>query len=210
MKACTWSICRLLFCGLLGCCLATPALLKASPRPEEKPTSAQAGPSDEQMWAEVMKLAAPGPNHEMLKSWAGSWKARTKSWMGPGEPQVTEGSVERSVILGGRYLKEEYTGMFNGMPFQGLGLTGYDNISKEFVSTWVDSFGTGIMRSRGRVDSTGKMLTWSATSNDPITKKEVTMKMVNQIVDPATQVFSMYENREGQEVKTMEITYTRK
>ncbi len=162
------------------------------------------------MWGEVMKQAAPGPNHEMLKSWVGSWSAHTKSWMGSSEPQVSEGSVERSLILGGRYLKEEYTGTFNGMPFQGLGLTGYDNISKEFVGNWVDNFGTGIMRSRGTLDSAGKLLTWSATSNDPITKKEVTMKMVSQVVDPATQVFSMYENHEGKEVKTMEITYTRK
>ncbi len=32
-----------------------------------------------------------------------------------------------------------------GMPFEGMGIDGYDNLAKQYVSTWVDNMGTGIM-----------------------------------------------------------------
>jgi hypothetical protein len=36
-----------------------------------------------------------------------------------------------------------------GMPFEGLGYTGYDNVRRKYVGTWMDSFGTGLMNSIG-------------------------------------------------------------
>ena len=48
--------------------------------------------------------------------------------------------------LDGRYIKVDVAGDMPGMgPFTGFGLTGFDNVSKKFVSTWVDNMGTGMM-----------------------------------------------------------------
>src|SRR5262249_52979692 len=99
----------------------------ASAKPAAKAAAKAAPMSEDQMMAEMMKLATPGPYHEMLKKFAGSWKTETKMWMGPGEPQVSEGTAEASMILGGRFLKQEAKGNFMGQPFEGFGLTGYDN-----------------------------------------------------------------------------------
>jgi len=37
-----------------------------------------------------------------------------------------------------------------GMPFEGMGLDGYDNASKEYISIWIDNMGTGIMYMKGK------------------------------------------------------------
>jgi len=72
----------------------------------------------------MMKAAAPGPMHELLKPMAGNWKTTAKSWMQPGtEPQVSEGTCESTWILGNRYLQSSYKGDMGGMPFEGVGIT---------------------------------------------------------------------------------------
>jgi hypothetical protein len=38
----------------------------------------------------------------------GRWKAVVKSWNGPGEPTVSEGTSENRMILGGRYLEQKF------------------------------------------------------------------------------------------------------
>ena len=52
-----------------------------------------------------------------------------------------------------------------GMPFEGIGYTGYDNVQQRYVGTWMDSFGTGLMNSVGvgrptdeRIDFIGEMI----------------------------------------------------
>ena len=170
-------------------------------------------PSQDEMMAAWMKLAAPGEHHAQLKALAGSWKTVVKSWEGPGEPKVSEGTCESTLMMDGRYLKEEYTGDFGGMPFQGIGITGYDNIKKKYVSSWVDNFGTGIMESEGTIDPAKKVITYHSKMPDPMNPmsgKMVPVKMTTRIVDDGSHIFTMYGNREGKEVRQMEITYTRK
>lgn len=60
---------------------------------------------------------------------AGSWITTTSIWMsGPGsEPMVTEGTSEKSWVLGGRWLEERYQGTMMGRPLEGRGMTGFDN-----------------------------------------------------------------------------------
>ncbi len=52
-------------------------------------------------------------------------------------------------MLGGQFLEQRYTGNSMGMPFEGIGYTGYDNVQRKYVGTWMDSFGTGQMNSVG-------------------------------------------------------------
>jgi hypothetical protein len=185
----------------------------AAEKPVDKtapPKAAGGAPGSEQdMMAAYMKYSTPGPEHELLKSLAGNWKAVTKAWMGPGDPQVSEGRAVRTVILGGRYLKDEYTATFMNQPFEGFGVTGYDLLKKEYVSTWSDTMGTAILIARGKADATGKVLTLVASYEDPVTGQKKTMKEITRILDPNKNVFEIWEDNAGKEVKTMEVTYTR-
>jgi len=65
---------------------------------------------DERM-AAWMKYAQPGDGHRFLRQLAGSWEASTKLWMEPGAPPMeSTGSSVNERIMGGRFLKSDYTG----------------------------------------------------------------------------------------------------
>jgi hypothetical protein len=69
------------------------------------------------------KLATPGAPHKLLESMTGSWRTHTKSWMEPGTPPVeSEGTCEQKMLLGGRYLQQEFKGDMMGTPFTGIGV----------------------------------------------------------------------------------------
>ncbi|HZI93470.1 MAG TPA: DUF1579 domain-containing protein [Patescibacteria group bacterium] len=209
MTKCRWMLCRLVLCGILGCCVAGTAMAIAAPA-ETKAKSAKAAPAkmtDEQMMAEMMKLGTPGPNHEMLKKFVGSWKTVTKMWMGPGEPQSSDGSAEYSMILGGRLLKDEYKGTFMGGPFEGFGLTGYDNKKGRFITVWGDTMMTGLIEVDGTYNAATREMTFKGMMN--MVGPPTPYRMVTKFVDDNHFVFSWYERREGKETKTMEIDYTR-
>jgi len=198
-------------CLLAATVLVLSPAFAADKKPGEKEPkpAAPAQMSEQEMMALYMKYATPGPEHEVLKSWAGNWKVVSKSWMAPGEPQVSEGRVVRSMVLGGRYLQDEYKAILMGQPFEGMGITGYDLYKKEWVSFWIDTMGTGFLLARGKMDPSGKVMTMTATYDDPATGEKKSIKEITKIVDANQQVFEMWESRGGKEVKSMELTYTR-
>src|SRR6185436_18255599 len=98
-------------------------------------------------WQEAM---TPSAGHARLMSMVGSWRAKTTFTMAPGAPdQVSSGTSVHRMVLNGRYLEQNYKGTSMGMPFEGIGYTGYDNVQKRYVGTWMDTFGTGVMHSHG-------------------------------------------------------------
>ena len=89
-------------------------------------------------------------------------------------------------------------------------LTGYDNMMKKYVSSWIDNMGTGIVMSEGSVDAAHKLFTFHSMVNDPMTGKPGKVKMVSKVVDDNRHVFSYYGDQGGKEMLQMEITYLRK
>lgn len=166
-------------------------------------------PSDEMM-AAYMKVATPGEHHDYLKPLAGSWRTVAKMWTAPDQMQISEGDCETEWVMGGRYLKEVCTGTMQGQPFSGMGLSGYDNMGKKYVGSWIDTMGTGILNWEGSLDSTRKVLTSTTTVMNPMTGKKDKVKMVTKIIDKDKHVFSMYGIHDGKESLEFELTYTRK
>ena len=160
--------------------------------------------------AEMMKYAKPGPMHALLDPLVGTWKTVNKSWMGPGDPIVSEGTCERSWLMGGRFLQSKYTGMFQNMPFEGMEILGYDMKKKEYQSVWIDNMGTMLSVSTGgQADPTGKTIAINSSFDDPVTGKAVPYRMVTTIIDNNSHVFAMIGSNNGKDFTQMEITYTR-
>jgi hypothetical protein len=157
------------------------------------------------------KLATPGAPHKVLASMAGTWNARMKCWMEPDKPPVeSTGTSETKMIFGGRFLHMDFAGDMMGTPFSGLGLTGYDNHTKKYMSTWIDSMGTVTLFFEGTGSPDGKTITQECRYDDPI-KGPMKWRSVTRIVDDNTHLFEMYgTDKSGKEAKMMEITYTRK
>ena len=188
--------------------LAATCALAAEPAKRAAKPAAKPDPAQDAVMAEMMKLGAPGAAHEKLKGMEGKWKAVQKSWYAPGEPTVSEGVAENRLILGGRFLEQHYQGTAMGQPFEGHGLTGYDNKKGEYTVFWVDNTSTSMMTGTGSMDAAGTDLTTKAMGIGP-DGKPTELKMVTHVVDASRHVFSMYTTVDGKEQLIMEITYTR-
>jgi len=158
-----------------------------------------------------MKAGTPGAPHEWLASQAGVYEMKTRSWMEPGGPPIEEsGTATRTMMLDGRVLVEEMSSTMMGTPFAGHLLMGYDNVSGEYWSVWMDSMSTGMMVSKGSCDDQ-KACTYSGSWNDPVRKGPVEARMTMRWTSPTTEIFEMYgPGKDGKEMKMMEITYTKK
>ncbi len=166
--------------------------------------------SDADMKA-MMAYSTPGEIHQMLAKTVGSWKGDITMWMQPGAaPMKIVGESTNEMILGGRYLQEKNTGNFMGSPYEGIGLIGYDNAKKIFVSSWVDNMGTGMMYLTGTWDAPTKTITFTGTMVDPTAGGDVKVREVYKLVDDNTQIMEMYSITNGKEFKNMEIKYSRK
>lgn len=158
-----------------------------------------------------MKAATPGEEHAHLAEMAGDWNLTVKMWEAPGaEPTVSEATASSELIMGGRYLRETVNGNMMGMPFVGESLTGYDNVTGKYWSTWIDNMSTGMMSSRGSWDEEAGGLVMKGEYADPMTGEMSKSKSIGKKVSDDEWVFEMWgEGPEGEMMKMMEITYER-
>jgi hypothetical protein len=200
------------FVRTIGLSLALAFAVTAGAQDKAQPDAKKAPPMDPKQQAMMeawQKAATPGPQHKELAAMAGNWDVTIKSFEGP-QPQVTTGKAVRKMILGGRFLQEDYSGTYMGQPFQGFGLTGYDNVLKQYTLFWVDSMGTAMMVGEGHMDASGKVLTSTMTYTDPMTAKRAPMRQVMKEEGADTEIFEMYgPGPDGKEMKMLEMTYKR-
>lgn len=174
-----------------------------------------AGISDaekQEMQKKMEAAGTPGPAHKALEVFVGNWKAEVKCWMDPsGPPNVSQGTAKTSWILNGRFLEEEFHGEMMGKPFTGRSLLGYDNVKQTFNTVWVSDMQTSIFTSEGKGESGYKVITLQGKSTCAATgQKDVPIKTVFRVISPDKHTFEMFDGSKGENVKTLEITYTRK
>ena len=160
-------------------------------------------------WKEYM---TPGEAHKMMANEEGNWNCDMTFWMGPDAPPQKETlSCEIKMILDGRYQQSTYTGNMMGMPFEGISTVAYDNATNEYVSTWIDNMGTGMMVLRGTFNGNTRTTTLNGTMVDPVTKTVKEVRELYDIVDENTRKMQMFETpKGGKKYKSMEIILTRK
>lgn len=166
--------------------------------------------AENKAWMESLKL---GEAHKMLAKGAGTWDADVTMWMTNGEPPMQSKSTSVTTMLfGGLYQQSKHHGNMMGMPFEGMSITGYDNVKKEYTSTWIDNMGTGIFVATGNWDEATKSLNLSGTMKNPVNGLDCTVREVFRFPDDNTQILEFYgpDRKTGKEFKSMEIKYTRK
>ena len=183
-------------------------------KPADKPTAEESAKMLEEMaaMAESMKIAAPGEHHKHLEYFIGKWKTKTKMWMGgPGsEAMESDGTSEFKWVLGGRWVMEEHKGSFMGMPYEGIGLSGYDNYRNMYVGSWYSNMGTNVLSMSGmRHPETGLFTSYGEMDEPAMKVVGRTVKYVTKIIDKNSYVFSIIDLHAGDDYKVIEITYTR-
>ena len=153
----------------------------------------------------------PGPKHQWLASFTGTWEADVIGYMDPAKPDTSKLIQTYSMILNGLYQEAKLTGTMMGMPFEGRSINGFDNAKKKFQTTWMDSFSSGFTYMTGDYDSTSKTLNLKGTQSNPSTGKDMGIREIMKIIDNDTYTLTMYgDGPGGKEIKYMEGTFKRK
>jgi len=191
-----------------------------SGRSATQPAASSGQPNQQEMMKQMMELAKLNENHKLLSDLDGNWTYTIKFWMNPdpnAKPEESKGTAVRKSMMDGRYSTLDVTGKMEmpgpdgkkkEMTFKGHGIDGYDNVKKKFVGSWVDNMGTGIMFSEGIYDPATKTFTYTS-EYEAVPGMKQQIREVIKITDNNHHTLEWYENRGGQEVKTMEIAYTR-
>jgi hypothetical protein len=163
----------------------------------------------DKMWKENMTIS---DNHKLLAKTNGTWNGEVTMWMADGAPpsKSTSTSTTKS-IFGGLYSQTNHTGDMMGMPFEGQATMGYDNLKKEFFSTWMDNMGSGILIMTGQYDAGKKQITLTGTTRC-MNGQDAEMKEVFTMTDDDNHLMEMWgpDPATGKQYKNMEIKYTRK
>lgn len=201
---------------------ATLAWTNAARSGEEDDKAAAGGPSMEEMqkaMEEWMASMKPGDNHKRLNQFVGEWNAEFKMYMqGPGsDPIVTKGTSTIKWVLGGRYLQEEYKGeMLNPMtgqkmPYEGIGMQGYNNTRNIYEGTWASSMDTSIYTMKGTWPPNSNVINMYGEMDEPMMKMYGrTVNYRTTVVDKDTRKFEIFDLAAGPDFKVIEIMYTRK
>jgi hypothetical protein len=191
---------------LAACLLAAPAAFAQDAAPPEMSAEMQA------MMEAWQKSATPGPEHaRLVEQFAGTWNAEQTMWMEPGtEPMVQSATAVGAGILGGRQVRMTYQGSFMGQPFEGIAHTGYDNVTGRYTSSWMDNMSTGTFNSTGSYDAATRTYTFTGSMPDPMADgAPVPIRETIRIDSGDRHVMEMFETRDGAEMRTMEIVFTR-
>jgi hypothetical protein len=131
-----------------------------------------------------MKAGAVTADHEALRYFAGRWRVEGKMWAAPGVPATESVNTNAGeMILGGRYVRLSYKGEMMGQPFEGLQISGYDNIAKAYTTFWIDNSSTSFYLLKGTYDAAKKTYTFTGRWTDPL-GGETPVRMVIRIVSP--------------------------
>ncbi|MFN0132249.1 MAG: DUF1579 domain-containing protein [Phycisphaerales bacterium] len=191
-----------------------PAPSKAT-QPTTKPSSVKpdaAMPPMDPMMEAWMKAGTPGPEHAQFKMMEGTWDAVSKMY-DPANPTATptesKATMVNKLAFGGRFLMHDYSGDFMGMPFNGVGSFGFNNVTKKYEGTWMDSMSTGVMFMTGAYNEATKTYTLTGEIDSPMGGK-MKQRQIIKIVDANKHTLEMFTTEPGkEECKCMEITYTR-
>lgn len=184
---------------------------------EAQQQAAQPSPEAQKqaMMETMQKFGSPSEGHKVFETLAGKWTYEGEWRMSPeAAPESMKGTVTNTLIFGGRFLKQEISGppMAEGMPaFEGLGLTGYNNMRGEYQTVWLDNMGTGLMQGKGRFDAATSTLSDEGSFSCPMTGETHRWYRADwQIVDPNHTVYKSYSKApDGNEFKSTEIRYAR-
>lgn len=210
------------FLLLFAACLLFACNSEKKTDEDKKETSSSDSPKDGNKAAMEMPDSAtmaknwqdymtPGEEHKMMAKWDGTWTGEVTMWM-PGAPeQKSTSTAENKMIMNGLYQQSTHTGDMMGMPFNGISIVGFDVHKKEFISSWIDNMGSGIMVLKGPWDAATKTITLKGTMTDPGTKGDCEIRETFKIIDDNNQEMEMFlKMPDGSEMKTMNIKYTRK
>lgn len=169
----------------------------------------------EEMMKEWAKMKTPGPQHEVLKVFEGSWLG-TGSFTEQGMTSKFTESATATMIFDGRFLRigarmtsEAAPGM-PPMAMESLIFVGYDNAKQKYVHAMLGDWSTAVGTAEGAYDAATKTFTMTGVETLGA-GKERKYRMVQHIVSNDEWTLEMYVTQpDGKETKSGAAVYKRK
>ncbi|BFM42922.1 hypothetical protein CFS9_15630 [Flavobacterium sp. CFS9] len=177
---------------------------------KEEPVAEQPVDSAAQMKA-WQEYATPGAPHKLMADEVGTWNCEMTFWSEPnGKPEKATSTANVKMILGGRYQESNYQGTMMGQAFEGKSTLAYNNASKEYTTTFIDNMGTGMLVATGKYDESTKSMELKGDMVNPVNGKKTPYREIYTIVDAKTRKMEMFDVKNGEEFKSMEIIMKKK
>ena len=170
-------------------------------------------PEQAEMMKKWMEVATPGEPHKGLGMLAGTWDMTMTGMM---MESASKGVSTFTSVLGGRFVRQEVKAEMGDFgPFEGIGYTGYDNMKKKYVMSWMDSMGTMMLHAEGLASKDGKEVRFWGTMDECTTgEHDKPVMYVHREVSKDEFVFEMHDSHMGMggdgTTKVMSITYKRR
>lgn len=165
------------------------------------------------MSEQEFQLPTPGEAHAKLQPFEGTFRAEVKIWSGSDEPMVSFGTMTNSWHLGGLYLHQDYVGdpQEDGAPgFAGKGYWGYNFASQKYEGFWIDIASSMMQIETGTVDESGKVWEMHSEFTHPANGQVMKKRSLIKLIDDDHHLMESYiVMPDGNEMKTMELSYTR-
>ena len=147
--------------------------------------------------------------HEALKNLAGDWDVTCKMSAMPGVPgmekaQESVGTEHAELICNGLFLKSVTNSTYQGKPFQGVWIAGYDPFEKKYTSIWVCTEDEPASTGTGTYDE--KTRTWSFVCSSQHGPARSTLVFKDN--DNSVETCYM-QGADGKETQAMELTRKR-
>jgi len=153
----------------------------------------------------------PGEGQKRLDPLIGTFNVAIKIWVTPeGPPIETTAASVNTWVLGGRFVQMMLNGDAPNAPFSGTGHIGYDNVSKNYQASWMDTGSTAITLYTGKLDAAGKSALMKGSIANAITGKPSPVELRMSINADGSHLTQLWGQGKGSKmVKLMELRYTK-
>jgi len=183
-------------------CIAAVLLLSFGHESSAQDSSRTATPAMQEM----MKRMMPGEGHKIFARMVGKWRGTMRVWSSaqPDAPPAESATESESrLVLGGRFVLEEASGMLMRMPMQRMSILGYDNARGQYTLTFYSSFDTATNTASGAANAEGNIITLTGEFNEPAGKEP--FKNIIRFEGDDVHIFESYKILpDGKELKLIE------
>ncbi len=169
-------------------------------------------PNDAATVAAMENAMTPGEGQKKLDFLIGTYDVKIRTWVDPSKPPIESAATSVATwVLGKRYVQQMLAGYVMGEPWSGIGYVGFDNTTKKYVMTYMDSDSTGMEWYTGTMDAAGKNAKMTGTTHDDVTGKLQSVELRLSVTangDHVTEVWQGDPN--GKLARVMELQYVRK
>ena len=198
--------------GLLAAivCLTNPVFAKDAGTAAASASTKESTKDSAQARA-LNSAMTPGEGQKRLAAMIGTFNVAIRTWVDPTKPPIESSATSVSVwVLDKRYIQMMLAGKLDGEAFSGIGYIGFDNVTKLYEATWMDTGSTGMTWYKGGFDASGKSATMKASVPDILTGKPTPLELRMNISADGGHVTELWGKGLGNKMfKMMELRYTR-